>query len=472
MTKVEYEARIASLQKENARLKDSLELSNEKLAQFEQIENLKGEKYHLEHTIDDLKKQRDKLERDRKDADTQLKNLFKDASKRMAEFAFDGALANKMLTAAANVDTQNLDAEDKALAEKIRAFKPAQKATDKIFEYLCDTIWNVRPEYDTETITNIAICLTQNFLTVFYGEPGCGKTSICNIFAEALGLNKIAKVLENPRASRYIPVSVEKGWTSKRDFIGYYNPLSKTFDKNNSKIYDALRRLHAENKNSSLPFVILLDEANLSPMEFYWSDFMNLCDELDENSCVNLGENFIFNIPETLRFVATINNDHTTEELSPRLIDRACIITLPDFDAKNFPDNSQIPAEKIEIISWQTLKKAFNPPDAAKKFPTNVFDSIVDTLRKQNFTISPRTANAIWNYFKAASFFFDEYVALDYAIAQKILPKIHGSDEFFRAWLNGLQRFCAANKLPKSAKILQKILVRGDKNLGYYRFFA
>ena len=70
-------------------------------------------------------------------------------------------------------------------------------------------------------------------------------------------------------------------------------------------------------------FIILLDEANLSPMEYYWSDFMNICDDLGPQSTVNLGENYVFGIPETLHFVATINNDHTTETLSPRLIDRA-----------------------------------------------------------------------------------------------------------------------------------------------------
>ena len=48
--------------------------------------------------------------------------------------------------------------------------------------------------------------------------------------------------------------------------------------------------------------LILLDEANLSPMEYYWSDFMNICDDLGDQSTVNLGENYVFGIPETLHF--------------------------------------------------------------------------------------------------------------------------------------------------------------------------
>ena len=55
---------------------------------------------------------------------------------------------------------------------------------------------------------------------------------------EELNLNSIAKEQEAPAlwneqrelANRYVPVSVEKGWTSKRDLIGYYNPLTRRFE--------------------------------------------------------------------------------------------------------------------------------------------------------------------------------------------------------------------------------------------------
>ena len=78
--------------------------------------------------------------------------------------------------------------------------------------------------------------MTQGFLTVFSGEPGSGKTSICNILGQVLGLNKVADCVdcterEKDSIRRFVSVSVERGWTSKRDFVGYYNPLSKTFDK-------------------------------------------------------------------------------------------------------------------------------------------------------------------------------------------------------------------------------------------------
>lgn len=459
MTKNEYETKIADQQLEITRLKEELQ-------HYKKIDNL-GEEIKV------LERIKIKFERDKRNAESQFNELFRDANKRMAEIAYDGVMANKMLDAAANFDAKDLDAQDKALAEKIAAVKPAQKSPAELKDYLCKIIGAARPSYSEADILNIAICLSQNFLTVFYGEPGCGKTSICNLFAESLGLNKIAAAVDDPRAGRYIPISVEKGWTSKRDFVGYYNPLSKTFDKSNRRIYDALRLLHAESKNSSLPFVILLDEANLSPMEYYWSDFMNLCDELDENSSVNLGSDYIFSVPETLRFVATINNDHTTEELSPRLIDRACIITLPDFDARTLPAAAKIPASEVEIISWQNLRDAFNPPNPSfKNFPAEPYGVLVSKMKAAGFSVSPRVQISVQKYFAAAEKFLGKVAAFDYAVAQKILPKIQGSDDKFKDWLFDFQKTCANYKLARSEKILQRIIERGEKNLGYYRFFA
>ena len=437
------------------RLTTALDDSSKKL-------NLQGTLGYLEERERELRQINRKLER-------QFEELLE---RKRQDILFDGFIANKMLTAAANWEAQNLDEQYTSLIGEIRKIQPDPKSPADLKDYLCYMIGLVRPNYTEADILNIAICLTQNFLTVFYGEPGTGKTSICNIFADVLGLNKIAAAVNDARACRYVPVSVEKGWTSKRDFVGYYNPLSKTFDKNNRRIYDALRILNLEGDNSALPFLILLDEANLSPMEFYWSDFMNLCDGLDQNSTVNLGEDFIYKIPATLRFAATINHDHTTEVLSPRLVDRAWIITLPEI--KNVPVNEdKIDASAIEIISWQSLKNAFDPPNpSAKNFPDEDYRKIIDTLRKANITLSPRTSKAIWKYCTAAASFFDKNTALDFAVAQKILPKIHGSDDDFKSWLVSFQKICADAKLYKSAQIVQKIIDRGDKNLGYFKFFS
>ena len=150
-------------------------------------------------------------------------------------------------------------------------------------------------------------------------------------------------------------------------------------------------------------------------MEYYWSDFMNICDDLGPHSKVNLGEEHVFGIPETLHFVATINNDHTTETLSPRLIDRAWVITLPQLTLRDYSSSvseAKIPAEIIEVIP------------------------------------------------------------LDYAVAQRILPKIIGNGEEFEKWLNEFGSLCSSNGLNTSARMVKNIIERGNHQMKYYQFFC
>ena len=75
-------------------------------------------------------------------------------------------------------------------------------------------------------LANVPICLTQGYITTLAGLPGTGKTSLVNILAEVLGL-------KNAASKRFVEVPVEKGWTSYKDFIGYYNPFSESLEKSN-----------------------------------------------------------------------------------------------------------------------------------------------------------------------------------------------------------------------------------------------
>lgn len=421
--------------------------------------------------------------------EAEFQQLISRTREKMVGIAFDGFMASKMLHAATQWEAEAAEEEHKELVDTVNCVPVVDKTPDELIEYLYRTVRTVRPAYSKNTIVNIAICMTQGFLTVFSGEPGCGKTSICNIFGEVLGLNKIVQAIDYGEDSddtgrRYIPVSVEKGWTSKRDLIGYYNPLSKTFDKSNRRVYDALHVLDTEKRKgiSKFPFVILLDEANLSPMEYYWSDFMNICDDIGSQSKINLGEDYIFGIPETLHFIATINNDHTTESLSPRLIDRAWIISLPQQLNMSFGED-EIPASIIEIVTWNSLCNAFIPQKEECVLSAEIqkaYDLILAKLREKLFTVSPRIDKAIKRYWAAASKHFEadetktsaEVVALDYAVAQRILPKIVGNGEDFEKWLGEFRALCSNQELNMSAKILKDIIDRGNQQMKYYQFFC
>ena len=146
------------------RLTTALDDSSKKL-------NLQGTLGYLEERERELRQINRKLER-------QFEELLE---RKRQDILFDGFIANKMLTAAANWEAQNLDEQYTSLIGEIRKIQPDPKSPADLKDYLCYMIGLVRPNYTEADILNIAICLTQNFLTVFYGEPGTGKTSICNI---------------------------------------------------------------------------------------------------------------------------------------------------------------------------------------------------------------------------------------------------------------------------------------------------
>lgn len=477
---------------EYAALSSRIEESRKLLGVVDSIDGLQRKYNDLTKEVEYLNTHKTHLDNETSRLELRFQQLISQQHEKMVEVAFDGFMASKILNAAAEWEKEQSNNQFLDFISKISLIPAEDKTPEDLTEYLCRMVRTCRPNYSKNTILNIAICMTQGFLTVFSGEPGGGKTSICNIMGEVLGLNKISDTFncsecEKEVARRYVAVSVEKGWTSKRDFVGYYNPLSKTFDKSNRRIYDALRQLDTEKRTgkSRFPYVVLLDEANLSPMEYYWSDFMNVCDDLGPHSKVNLGEDYVFGIPETLHFVATINNDHTVETLSPRLIDRAWIITLPKLSQRDYGSvvgRNDIPEEMIEIISWDTLKRAFIPRMESCILPPDIqkcYDSIIARLREKKFNVSPRVDIAIRRYWATASKYFEmddtqtapDTIALDYAIAQRLLPKLSCNGQDFEKWLGEFRSLCSSNSLNTSAAILKDIIERGNQNMKYYQFF-
>ena len=82
-----------------------------------------------------------------------------------------------------------------------------------LIDSITEEIHNYR-SYDKNMIKNMLICITQGFLTVFAGEPGTGKTSICDKIADILGVSQ-----KDESNNRYLSISVERGWTSKNDLL-------------------------------------------------------------------------------------------------------------------------------------------------------------------------------------------------------------------------------------------------------------
>ena len=517
-----------NVKKELLELKEELETVSADLDQLKKI-------YNEYKTLDDVVKKRKDLQgalRVQEDDKTELTQTIKNL-----EYEYN----EKYKKEEANLNTKLKDdfikKRNDEIAQSVTKDESEQKYHQSVEiinkvssdlegidfgDYTINQMLKVRTDYNKDDCINIFASIYTGFLTVFSGRPGTGKTSICNIVAEILGLTQFGKY-EDINLNRFVSISVERGWTSKRDFLGYYNPLTKQFDKNNKHLFDCLNiqnyeleKLNNDNKesnnkikNTKYPVLVLLDEANLSSMEYYWGDFNKMADKSLSNE-LNMGNDLVLNIPENLKFLATINNDHTTEMLSPRIIDRAWIINLPSTD--NFSETDyQLLTDKI--ITWETICNYFegNQVNEISKTVDKYLQQIYTMVNEIDMYISARSKILIEKYIKITTNIYgddnlkcldyvvsqkilpmingngekyikittniygdDNLKCLDYVVAQKVLPMINGNGENYSEVLEELLKlFTDSNvRLDKSKSIIEKIIKDGKNNMHYYNYFS
>lgn len=300
---------MTSIKDEYEKLKNDNQELKDKVSLYDDVMNLENKKNELTAKNKDLQATYDdwvlRISKKRTEYDTLQKEVKETVSSemnttKMVKTAFDPYISNLLVEAAGQWSKSKEYEKYKEISEYMRNLPCENIRKTDLIDNLVEDIQQFR-NYSRNDIINMYICLSQNFLTIFSGEPGTGKTSICSILAYSLGLNSFG-FDSNISRNRFIPVSVERGWSSKRDLIGYFNPLTKRYDRSNAKIYDGLMILNEERENSRFPFVILLDEANLSPIEYYWADFMRIADKSDKNMFINIGLDDDIYIPETLHF--------------------------------------------------------------------------------------------------------------------------------------------------------------------------
>ena len=360
----------------------------------------------------------------------------------------------------------------------VTLFDDDQKLIDELNDRIVEKSGR---SYTRNELINFLTCIFQGYITTFAGMPGTGKTSLCRIIADALGLNSRME-------SRIAEVSVERGWTSYRDYIGYYNPLSKMTEIANPEAYGAFWTLDHEARanlasDKAAPYFILLDEANLSPIEHYWAPFLKACDSFRQGSfTLTLGGDASFRVPEQVRFLATVNYDHTTEELSPRFLDRSWVVLLDPDKIENDEDQTLSPSYEeavasYEPLSYKRLMDVFGPQGqmTIDAQTDELLGSVLKACEDARKPVSQRSQIMIRNYVRTASRLMDtssvkeRYAPLDFAVAQKILPLVSGTPESCKPLLDGLEKACA--QLPHSLRLCQNMQELG-KSTGYYQFFA
>lgn len=329
--------------------------------------------------------------------------------------------------------------------------------------------------FSYEEMANLLITIQQSFMVVLKGLPGAGKTSTAIRLAESLWLNNNSNQFDN-----FLNIPVSRGWVSGRDFIGFYNALKGNYQPAKTGLFQFLAQGELKDAQKAMRLV-LLDEANLSPIEHYMSDFLGLFDSEGRNRPIDTGNTKAnkryLHVPKNLRFIATINNDATTEMLSPRLCDRVPIISM---DLRDYQSTRSLDACEIRgSIKYTQLENYFGKvlsDDGLEDLPAkiqqliNIFE---DTNKEfgQNIRVSKRKINAMQSYFKRASEYMDETTAADFAVSQYMLPSINGFGPDFKKRIDKILDQSQRSGLNRTSEIVNSILVTGDAHVGSFSYF-
>ncbi len=427
------------------------------------------------------------------------------------------------------------------------AFNDAQAIITRV----CKTFAREGIELDRDDAANYLICLTQGMMTVFAGRSGSGKSTHCRLLAKALGLDAVntmalpaapyaqaaqaapfaaaapavpayqaapaypaapaclaAPAADIPlTASRFVEVDVEAGWSSLKDFIAYFNPVSRQLEPVNSTLFEALGDLDAQHEHNRLhprmayhgqaPFVLMFDNADLSSMDHYFSAFFRGCDGLPLR--LNFGGGRDLHMPESMRFCATVSQSPCHIPLSTRLLERSWVISLkvPLSDVRGslrgqFKVIHRTPQHPDPVsdddmpvagtVSMEQLRRAFGPGNtpAFEKYSEVKWDDLLELFSQAelNMPLTARTIKMISGYCSAARRLMtgadskNSLKALDYAVAQKILPAISGSGRRYEILLRSLSGECTPDFMPLCSAHIRRMADNNHSPLKFYSFFS
>lgn len=179
--------------------------------------------------------------------------------------------------------------------------------------------------YSEEDLRLFLAGMAMSPLMILQGVSGTGKTSLPLVFAEAMGAG-------------WHRHAVQAGWRDRHDLLGHFNSFEGRFYASRflRALYEAQTPAFADR-----PYIIVLDEMNLSSPEQYFADFLSEFEarEADERRIFLVDQQFVsgprhlldgnaIRIPENVWFVGTANHDETTMGFAPKTYDRAHVMEL------------------------------------------------------------------------------------------------------------------------------------------------
>ncbi len=178
--------------------------------------------------------------------------------------------------------------------------------------------------FDRSFVRTFVSSLAAKRFAILTGLSGAGKTQLAAQFGRWLG------------RGRMLLVPVRPDWTSSDALLGYEDALRPPADDGRRAwhVPEALRFMLAAARDPNWPYLLILDEMNLSHVERYFADVLsgmesgescvpNVAQDDDGSWRLIPGAPEYIPVPRNLFVVGTVNVDETTYMFSPKVLDRA-----------------------------------------------------------------------------------------------------------------------------------------------------
>lgn len=296
----------------------------------------------------------------------------------------------------------------------------------------------------------IGSLITKPFL-ILTGLAGSGKTKLSQSF--------IQWICESEE--QYKLVAVGADWVNREPLLGYPNGLkeSEYVTPDNGVLQLMIDASKPENEDK--PFFLVLDEMNLSHVERYFADFLSIMESEDSIKLYTGSERTSTDgtvIPESITWpknlfiIGTVNIDETTYMFSPKVLDRANVIEfrLSEEDLETYLNNpKKVDLDQL-IGQGATMGQSFvelanqsetQPNQELNKELLQFFNE----LKTIGAEFGYRSAFEIHLLFVQLSKIDNQLTVtnkIDFAIMQKLLPKLHGSRSKIVKPLEALMKLC------------------------------
>ncbi|MBE7084660.1 MAG: hypothetical protein E7368_01235 [Clostridiales bacterium] len=316
--------------------------------------------------------------------------------------------------------------------------------------------------YELPLLRSFIAGMASSRLIILEGLSGTGKSLLPRMFSRFTG----SDVYFSP---------VQATWRDKTDVLGFYSEFTKTF-----KITDFLRDLYSSSYSEKTALMVL-DEMNLSRIEYYFADFLSILEypkeewkikvfepELEQRLPVHLEGGYV-KIPANTWFIGTANTDDSTFTITDKVYDRA--ITL-DFRERISPISSNYISDPLEHMTSEKLQALFdaakeNPNYCLTGFDTDKFFRICDFIKDAfDIRFGNRIMVQITNFVPVyVALGGTKEAALDFMLASKVLRKLEGMfEDYVKDELIALTKLLNSTygkgTMVETERIIAKILKR------------